>query len=697
MRPEPACSRKRLAEVTFSVLANVVIFSLHVLGPLYALPVGVTQSIDSIRSTTSEKAALNMRPLSVFCQAIVLLAVLSNQAIVQAQWPQFGGEKRDFRASQAQANSQLKTGAWSMQLGLGDAPPVVDRDQLFVTESAFTDDGQEAMLVRCLNLADGHSLWSSMCDEQSFVSQDISPNYPVRPLASPVVVSHRVVAVSYGGCVSCLDQSTGDLLWKHDLVKEFSASPMQFGWSSSPWTDGNIVVVACGGPQAMIVAFSLTSGALAWQSQPGEAAYGSFCQLQLDNDTSHLCYVGRDMLVGLNSVDGKELWSLPLPKPGLTNAVTPIPLPNGHLLVSGQGFEGSRRLHVHQIDAAWKVDEVWKSRSNMFYCNWIADAHTQQLFAYHSNYLGGLDLDSGELKWRSRGWTDANFSMRGDTVVGIRGDGYLALATLTHQGLNVRAGAQVVNDRVWTPPVIINDTAIVRGRKTLAAIPLDRLPELHQMRAGTEVSSMNVMYGENHEWIVALMDKVKTSPSMVQYEDYTKIVSDGSIRFGEKEYRSLLEQLLKHQRIELAAQIATDWVRRDAGSIEAFDQLLKVIQLDNQHERASALITDRMVDVEIDVTVPAGQSEDANLYLAGNASSVGDWKPNGVPLTRSEDGHYRAKVKLPKGRFEFKITQGDSELVEARNDGRGISNRRRLVTQPTTIQAEVAAWKSTTK
>ncbi len=107
-------------------------------------------------------------------------------------------------------------------------------------------------------------------------------------------------------------------------------------------------------------------------------------------------------MVGLNPGNGDLLWTFPLPKPQLTNAVTPLALAKGHVLVAGQGSEGTRHLQVEPHGSTWQVTEVWKSKPSPFYCNWLVDDSTGQLFGLHSNVLLGVDLDSGKTKWKQR-------------------------------------------------------------------------------------------------------------------------------------------------------------------------------------------------------------------------------------------------------------------------------------------------------
>jgi outer membrane protein assembly factor BamB len=635
-----------------------------------------------------------MQPTSSFQRTFALIWLLLAVGPCLGQWPQFGGVDRDFRASEELGTGSAKWGEWSIELGLGDAAPIVDQNRIFVTEAAYTDDGQEAMQVRCIDPWNGSTCWATMVEEKSDISQDISDSYPVRPLASPVASANRIVVVSYGGVVTCLDQLKGTIAWSHDLVSEFNAKPLQFGWASSPWSDAKNVIVACGGAEALVIAFNLGTGEVAWKTSSGEAAFGSFSEVLFDDGSKHLCYVGSDLLLGFDSVSGRELWSYPLPKPGVTNAVTPISLPHGQLLVAGQGFESSRQLQIENANGAWKVNEVWVSKNTPFYCNWLVDASTHQVFGYNSNVLAGVDLGTGETNWKVRGWTDANFAIQGDWIVGIRGDGFLAKCKITKNGMAVSAGSRVVNDRVWAPPVLAGDSALIRGRTTLSAVALGSLRSTNKLPSGTTIDSMSAMYGQKHESIVAMLTKASTTPNDFQYDDYQLVVADRSVRIDDKEYQTLLDSLEKAQNRETQIRITENWCKLEPESIVAFDKLIELLRRQGDYDRVDSLLAQRMVNIEIEVGVPKTTDPDAKVYLTGNAAAVMSWKADGVLLKRSDEGRYGAKLRVPQGNFEFKLTCGDWDSVEVRSDGRSISNRRRRIVQPVAIQLEVQAWKN---
>lgn len=102
------------------------------------------------------------------------------------------------------------------------------------------------------------------------------------------------------------------------------------------------------------------------------------------------------------------------------------------------------------------------------------------------------------------------------------------------------------------------------------------------------------------------------------------------------------------------------------------------------------------VEVEFVVTVPAGTPADAAPFVSGNRSELGNWRADGLPLIRTADGRFHARLNLPDGaEVEFKITLGDWTRVERDASGRDIPNRRFTAAPGLVVRAEVASWGDT--
>lgn len=81
--------------------------------------------------------------------------------------------------------------------------------------------------------------------------------------------------------------------------------------------------------------------------------------------------------------------------------------------------------------------------------------------------------------------------------------------------------------------------------------------------------------------------------------------------------------------------------------------------------KTSSHRTERMVTFEITTVrpLPVGQQ----VFIAGNIEVLGQWQPDGFPLTRLDDNLWSGYVVIdPTSHVEFKITRGSWSSEEAK-------------------------------
>jgi outer membrane protein assembly factor BamB len=292
----------------------------------------------------------------------------------------------------------------------------------------------------------------------------------VRPQSTPAWNNGKLCTLGYSGLLKCFDAANGKLLWEYDLVKTFGATPVQFGFSSSPLVYGEWFVVGVGGKQASVITFRAKDGAIVWKSEAAEPSYASPIVLNVGGDTQ-IVQVNRDNILGISAKDGSTRWRYPMPKPGLTNVPTPIALSDGKLLVSGQGLAATRLLQIVEQAGRYTVTERWKNtKAIFFYCNWVVD--NTAVYGCVGDFIGALDLSDGKILWDERGFANANLLHLGGETAILRGDGQIAFCRLVPEKFAPRAGKAVLSGRCWTPPTATGDTLLVRDDKEIAAVRL---------------------------------------------------------------------------------------------------------------------------------------------------------------------------------------------------------------------------------
>ncbi len=93
--------------------------------------------------------------------------------------------------------------------------------------------------------------------------------------------------------------------------------------------------------------------------------------------------------------------------------------------------------------------------------------------------------------------------------------------------------------------------------------------------------------------------------------------------------------------------------------------------------------------VTTDAPLPVGEQ----VFVTGNLPSLGEWAPDGLPLTRVDDTIWSSSVDVPVGeRVEFKITRGDWQSEALGTEG----PTRNLTIQPgsrdLTVNHFVTGW-----
>lgn len=628
------------------------------------------------------------------------IAMSSLVAVAAASdWLQFGGPTRNFAVPRNSDAPIESAKSWRANIAGGDASIVVCGERLFVSAIDFASDGTDAHRIACFDRLIGTPIWEKVFAENSFVSQDISDRFPVRPLSTPTIVGDRIIACGFGGSVRCLDRKTGELLWHIDLVKEYGSSPIQYGYACSPWSDGKQIVVACGGDIALMVSLSVKDGSLIWKCGSGLASYTSPLLLQISSKgiqekSQHLVYAGGDELIGVDPNSGKILWSYVYEKRGLTNAVTPIVVADNKVLVGGQGVSGSRLLSIESVPEGFRVKEVWhNSKASPFYCNWIQLPVTSQcVLGFIGKTLTLMNWTSGEIIWQKRDWTDCNLLSLDSQVLAVRGDGFVGLLNVDEKGLELVAGDDSVNDRIWAPPTIVDRQIYLLGRSRMVCLPLIQLRKMKSIPNGTEVTSMDAMYGSRPERIQKLIDLAK-GDSEFPVAEYMSAVFDRSVEIGEGDYNAIFQNLSNHNNPKAALEIALNWTQGSPYSIPAWERYVNLLRKSGREKEADAQISERMVQVTVEMTPPLIEPMPKQIFISGNVATLGPWKPDGLELKPNGSGKYTATFLAPRGDFQFKFTCGSFETVEVRTDGRSISNRRQRLSGPITLSTDVQAWK----
>ncbi len=186
-------------------------------------------------------------------------------------------------------------------------------------------------------------------------------NYPgVR--TTPTVVNDLVYISTGWGIVACIEANTGREKWSVDMIKDFHAKQINFGFSESLLTEDNKVYISPGSADTNIVALDRFTGKTLWISKAlGEkTAYCSPLLIKLPQ-RNILVTFSAHALLGIDTKDGKLLWSHVQDSKGDVQVNTPL-YENGYIYyISGDG-NGSVKLKLS--DDGTSITQVWRNKKS---------------------------------------------------------------------------------------------------------------------------------------------------------------------------------------------------------------------------------------------------------------------------------------------------------------------------------------------
>ena len=413
--------------------------------------------------------------------AAVLVSLLAAVAAAGEEWPQWGGPNRDFTVAARDLATSWPTAGppreWSLALGPGHASPVVADGTLY----ALYRDGDNEVLV-AHHAENGGLKWRR--EQPAELWDKFNEQFGVGPHVTPAVRDGRIYTVTVRGLVQSLEARTGKELWSHDLWQAHKAEPTDRGYASSPLLHGELVILPAAGRG--LVALDAGSGAVRWTSfDLANGAFSSPINLRVGDRDQVLAFVAEG-LVAIDPADGRVLWRHPHKTKYNINAITPLVSEDGLVFVSSAYDTGSRAVQL--AAGGQSVEQLWFDRAMQVHHASVirlGDIIVGSSGDFGPAFLMGVDVRSGEVRFKARGFAKANLLRVGEQILILDEDGQLGLARLdagdaaegsSKVSLEVQASAQVLSSRSWAVPALVGTTLYLRDQQEIVALDLSAGP-----------------------------------------------------------------------------------------------------------------------------------------------------------------------------------------------------------------------------
>lgn len=401
-----------------------------------------------------------------------LVKGLGSPAASGGLWPQFRGPNRDDSSPQntplARAwESQGPRQVWAVDCGEGYAGAAVRAGCVYLMDY---DAEKKQNALRCLSAADGKECW------RYAYPLVLKRNHGMTRTV-PAVTETRVVAMDPKCNVICLDAQTGAFCWAINLPREFGATIPPWYTGQCPLIDSNAVILASGGPNALLLAVDLDTGRPLWRTpnpRGWKMTHSSVMPMDFAGQRSYI-YCGSGGVTGVSAKDGAPLWEITDWKISIANIPSPLVLDGGRIFLCGGYNAGAMMLQLKDVNGQFTPQVLFKLAPEVF-------GATQHTPIFHDGHIYGvrpsgqfvcLDL-SGHVLWASPMGKDfglGSFLLADGLFFVLNDSGTLTLVEAAADAYHPLAEAKVLTGREsWGPMALVDGRLLVRDLTRLVCL-----------------------------------------------------------------------------------------------------------------------------------------------------------------------------------------------------------------------------------
>jgi len=362
---------------------------------------------------------------------------------------------------------------WKVDVGEGHAGAAIRKGRVYIIDY---DREKLEDAIRCLSLADGREIW------RYTYYVKVKRNHG---MSRTVVAAADDFAVAMGPLchVTSLDASSGRLLWKMDLVKEFGTTVPPWYAGQCPLIDGDNVILAPGADPLMM-AVEGKSGKVLWRT-PNPGGWGmthsSVAPMDFQGVRMYIYCTTRGV-VGVSALDGRVLWTKPDWKISIATVPSPVVVPPDRVFLSAGYGAGCAMVRLKRSGDDIVAEELWRREPAVF----GSAQHTPVLY---EGYLYGiapngelvcLDLD-GSRRWSSGSGKTFGLGpyMIADGMILVLNDQAISLHAVeaSPAGFREIASAKVLTGHdAWAPMALADGRLILRDLTQMVCLKIGAEP-----------------------------------------------------------------------------------------------------------------------------------------------------------------------------------------------------------------------------
>lgn len=380
-------------------------------------------------------------------------------------WTDFRGPLRDGHYRERPIRTDWPQGGltpiWKQPIGGGYASFVIARGRAFTIEQRGPQE-----VVAAYDLATGRELWTNAWTAafREFMGGD-------GPRATPTWADGRVYALGAEGEFRCLEDATGRVVWRTNILQDSGAANLQWGMAASPLiVDDTVVVLPGGGGDQSVVAYDRRTGKRAWSALADKQAYASSMLVTLAGVRQILVFTAS-RVIGITPDRGELLWEYPWTTQFDVNASQPLVIGDNRVFVSTGYGTGAAVVEIVAGGNGLSAREVWRNirMKNQFTSSVL---HEGFIYGLDESILACIDAATGELKWKGGRYGYGQVLLASGHLIILTEQGDLALVRATPDRHEEIARFPMLDGKTWNHPAMADGYLLIRNISEMAAFDL---------------------------------------------------------------------------------------------------------------------------------------------------------------------------------------------------------------------------------
>jgi outer membrane protein assembly factor BamB len=365
---------------------------------------------------------------------------------------------------------------WKISVGGGFSGTIVAGNKLI-----YLDENGRREVAHALDATTGRELW------QTDYADRFQDEWGAGPRATPFLDQDRLYVQACNGEFRCLNLADGKTIWQTSFEKDFGVkflgskanegTAARRGNNGSGVIDGQRLLLPVGSTHgASLVCFDKMTGAVLWKTGSDEAAYSSLMVGTLAG-VKQLVAFTADALLGADLETGRILWRVPLQTNAKRHAASPVIFED--CVVVNSHSIGLLCFKVTRDSGGFKATEAWANKELQIN---LATPVLVNGYLYcqgpNRDYVC-VDSRTGELKWTQAGFGSgkkdyASTIVAGTNLLVLGEDGNLLMLAANPQKYTELGRVQVCGN-TWSFPAYAGGRLFVRDGRLLQCV--DLLPD----------------------------------------------------------------------------------------------------------------------------------------------------------------------------------------------------------------------------